>query len=190
MTEAMSAVLEKEQMRSYAKQLEELEMREEALNRLLIWRVTQDGGISDELLATLEMDREQLEEVLENNKLLVHECQKYQSINEMLDLHDLYELARARVAHLLSACTKASELRTLIACIRQLPGGKHIADAGDRAQQLANELLAGKEVQLEAGDGAAAREVQEISQGILSRLQDPDLNRQQRRNLERKLRKM
>jgi hypothetical protein len=190
MTEAMSAVLEKEQMRSHVRQLEEMETREQALMRLLIWRVVQDGDISDELLATLDLDREGLDEILKDNELLVRECQQYQSVNELLDLQDLFELARARVAQLLSACTKSSELRTLIACIRQLPGGKHIAEAGDRAQLDANNLLAGKALPGEVGAGAEASEIQEIGQDLLSRLQAGDLNRQQRRNLERKLRKL
>lgn len=168
--------------------LGDMQQRLHSLDSLLLWRIVQDGGISDELLASTGSTREELDSFLAQHELEYGELRNLASSAHMLDLQDLFELARARLGQMLAACTKPGELRTLIACIRQLPGGKSLVAACDRAHEAVEELLQNGRTGADAlGPG---RQVGELKAELLQMLESPELNRQQRRSLERQLRKL
>ena len=168
--------------------LADMQQRLHSLDRLLLWRIVQDGGISDELVASTGSAREELESFVEEHELEYNELRNLATSAHILDLQDLFELARARLGQMLADCTKPTDLRTLIACIRLLPGGKALVAACDRAHAAVEELL--QDGQTAANALGQGQQVGELKAGLLQTLASPELNRQQRRSLERQLRKL
>ena len=163
--------------------------RLQATDRLLLWRIVQDGGVSDELLQLTGSSEEELRQFLESNAELYGEYRNLATAGQMLDLQDLYELARVKLSQMLADCARPAELRTLLGCLRLLPGSKALQAACERASAESERMI--EEVaSLPQADGQGqAQQTRVLCEELQQQLAGTELNRQQRRSLERALRK-
>ena len=144
------------------------------LDWLTIWSIEYSGGITDEWLASSQCPREEAEALVSDNPGAVTECRQLHRVSRSIDLPMLFTLLRARLSEMMAAAVKPADIKCLQSCMERLPGARdHIKSASP----------------VKLPDGQASKQELE-KQRIMLQLAHPNLNRQQRRLLERNLEKL
>lgn len=116
-------------------EMSDQERRRQAQDKLILWRLAQDEGITEDMLRASGNTREQLQQFISHNETLYQDyfCQRF--LAEVISLEDMFEIGRMRLAEMLVTVEKPSELKTLISTLALLPGGKALLAAAGKDEK-------------------------------------------------------
>ena len=140
---------------------------------MMLWCMEHSGSDPEAIRRAAGLSEAQLAELRSSHPQVCEEISSLHRLGSYLSLEMLFVLIRQKIARMLAVATKPSELRSLLGSVRQLPGAKELLQQGGRS------VPPGDEKGTDAHEGTAA---------LLAQATDK-LSRQQRRQLERKLRK-